>query len=174
MSKNNKKILTRKCSRCKTTKELKEFCKDKKRKLGLAYWCRVCAKETNSIYVKKNPFENNKRAKKWKRDNPLKHKFREYKNSAKRRGILFPLIIEIFENIIKEPCHYCGKHYSNGIDRRDNSQGYLLKNCLPCCEYCNRAKFTRTYEEYMLWIKNLVHYQSTNIATKNKIDDFYA
>ncbi len=163
------------CSICKTKKELKEYTRDKKTKDGLAYRCKICASEYNHVYTKNHAVENNKKAKKWRKNNPLLHKFKEYKNSAKRRGVFFPLTIETFENIIKEPCHYCGKHYSNGIDRKDNSQGYLLENCLSCCGYCNRAKYTRTYEEFMFWVERLIHYQTNGIiGTKSKIPDFYA
>lgn len=168
---------TRKCSRCKIVKDLcsKNFSQDKGRKLGFAYWCKLCANKYNHVYTKNHAIENNRKAKKWRKNNPLLYKFKEYKNSAKRRGIIFPLTIEAFENIIKEPCHFCGTHYSNGIDRKDNSQGYLLENCLPCCEYCNRAKYTRSYEDFLLWIEKLIHYQTTGlIGTKALAPDFYA
>jgi len=36
-----------------------------------------------------------------------------------------------------------------GIDRWDNSQGYLADNVVPCCKDCNRAKNTRTPREFV-------------------------
>jgi hypothetical protein len=30
--------------------------------------------------------------------------------------------------------------YTNGVDRIDNSRGYLLDNCVPCCWDCNQMK----------------------------------
>jgi hypothetical protein len=43
----------------------------------------------------------------------------------------------------------------NGIDRKINSIGYVYENCLPCCEICNKAKGTRTYEEYIEWMNRI-------------------
>lgn len=165
----------KKCSICKFKKQLKDFSKDKNRKDGLSYTCKKCASIYNRIYTKIHAAENNEKAKKWRKNNPLKHKYKEYKNSAKRRGIDFPLTIKEFKNIIKEPCHFCGKNYSNGIDRKNNEYGYFLDNCLPCCGCCNRAKWTRSYEDFMLWIETLVHYQTTGVmGTKSRTPDFYA
>ncbi|KKM81786.1 hypothetical protein LCGC14_1326270 [marine sediment metagenome] len=169
------KKITRKCSRCKIVKELcaKNFSQDKGRKFGFAYWCKPCARKANKKWTDNNPESNRARALRWKRNNPLKHKYKEYKHSAKRRGLVFPLTIKVFEDIIKEPCHFCGTKLAGGIDRKDNSQGYLIKNCLPCCQYCNRAKYTRSYEEFREWIDQLIHYQSMNIGTKSRTPNFY-
>ena len=57
-------------------------------------------------------------------------------------------------------CHYCDEtilwepygSFSNGhhLDRKDNSLGYSLENCVVCCPRCNRAKSNHfTYEEWM-------------------------
>ncbi len=55
-------------------------------------------------------------------------------------------------SIVIEPCYYCGLDYSinkkfkysefkcNGLDRIDNSIGYLKDNVLPCCQYCNAIR----------------------------------
>ena len=36
-----------------------------------------------------------------------------------------------------------------GIDRGDNSKGYLPENLVPCCKGCNRAKSTRSPREFV-------------------------
>lgn len=36
-----------------------------------------------------------------------------------------------------------------GIDRWDNSRGYLADNVVPCCKDCNRAKMTRPPREFV-------------------------
>lgn len=41
----------------------------------------------------------------------------------------------------------------NGIDRVDNSVGYVLSNCVPCCSTCNRMKGTMSSEEFKEKIK---------------------
>jgi hypothetical protein len=98
-----------------------------------------------------------------------------YKNSAKRRNLHFSISITDLIHISKQPCHYCKRLYVcklvsnpqrtnqqskneqliyyNGIDRKDNTKGYVLENCLPCCKVCNRAKNNSSYEEFMEWIE---------------------
>ena len=49
---------------------------------------------------------------------------------------------------------------TNGIDRFDNTIGYELHNCVPCCGFCNFAKGKHTYQEFKNWIKDLVSFNS--------------
>ena len=42
----------------------------------------------------------------------------------------------------------------NGVDRRDNSLGYILNNCVSCCSSCNFAKNNKTEEEFLIWAQN--------------------
>lgn len=44
---------------------------------------------------------------------------------------------------------------ANGIDRKDNSIGYELDNCLPCCEICNIGKNNRSYNDFINYINRL-------------------
>lgn len=80
-----------------------------------------------------------------------------YKSNAKKRRVLYKLTYEDFASIINKPCAYCGDANENvlkkakykdfsytGIDRVDNSLGYVKENTVPCCEFCNRAKLNRT------------------------------
>ena len=83
------------------------------------------------------------------------NKYNSYKSGAKERCYEFKLTIAEFECLIKQSCHYCGtkKQKYSGIDRKDNSKGYLIDNCLPCCSICNRAKNDMKYEDFIDWIK---------------------
>jgi len=45
--------------------------------------------------------------------------------------------------------------YYNGIDRIDNNRGYLLDNCVACCEMCNRAKLTHSRQNFLDWVKKV-------------------
>lgn len=74
--------------------------------------------------------------------------------SAGKRGYEFSLTHdEIKKLIVGAPCFYCGKKpmYSeyikdcgkivfNGIDRVDNSLGYVSGNVVACCKQCNTMK----------------------------------
>jgi len=80
--------------------------------------------------------------------------FRRYRQDAERRSIPFNLTLEEFTEIVSKPCYFCGSEHSNmlinkkgygefrysGIDRVDNSIGYLVGNCLSCCSKCNALK----------------------------------
>lgn len=90
-----------------------------------------------------------------------------YKRHALRRGYEWNLTREEVEKLIVMPCHYCGTVGSNtkitkntieplkynGIDRKNNDEGYHSDNVLPCCCVCNRAKQTMNYDEFVSWIR---------------------
>lgn len=40
----------------------------------------------------------------------------------------------------------------NGIDRIDNTCGYILGNCVPCCKHCNFAKGKMKLHEWIHWL----------------------
>lgn len=76
-----------------------------------------------------------------------------YKANARKRGIKFNLSYKEFSSIIQKDCYYCGDKPSNckkieshdrliynGIDRVNNNLGYQKGNCVPCCDFCNKAK----------------------------------
>jgi hypothetical protein len=100
-----------------------------------------------------------------------------YKNSAKKRNLVWDLSIEEFEFLNKQDCVYCGcppsqsyksqnntgDYIYNGIDRIDSSKGYLKENCQSCCGICNFAKRERTNEEFLDWVKK-VYERSVNVV----------
>lgn len=78
----------------------------------------------------------------------------KYKQSAKKRGLIFDLDYKTFRCITSQNCSYCNVEPSqirypkncqapyvyNGIDRIDNSKGYIKGNVTSCCKICNRSK----------------------------------
>ena len=87
--------------------------------------------------------------------------FLRYKNSAEKRGYSFELTKKDFNHLIFQNCHYCqseplgattyrtGVFKYNGLDRKDNTQGYSLSNCVPCCKRCNRVKQAMDSEDFI-------------------------
>lgn len=71
------------------------------------------------------------------------------KNRAERDGIEINLVDVDIAALICRDCHYCGAPGSVekplGIDRKDNDEGYIYGNCLPCCSMCNFLKGTYGY-----------------------------
>ena len=90
-----------------------------------------------------------------------------YRSGAKDGGRAFNISKKDFKSLTSSNCHYCdsspssvkkknsiaGQDYIyNGVDRKDNNLGYLTSNCVTCCWFCNQAKHTSSYEEFMMWI----------------------
>lgn len=96
---------------------------------------------------------------------------RRYQKQAKDRGLVFGLAREQFRKLTKQNCFYCGtppyqitvgdrgNYTYSGIDRRDNSMGYLPNNCISCCKVCNRAKQAMGYAEFIQWLNQVVRYR---------------
>ena len=94
---------------------------------------------------------------------------RVYKRNAKTRGVSFNLSEEEFTDLTKKNCFYCGvepigcyhpKGYNgpyiyNGIDRVDNSAGYVLENCAPCCTMCNKMKVRMDVNDFLGQIRKI-------------------
>lgn len=68
-------------------------------------------------------------------------RFSHYKKDAKRVGRVFELTREQAFALFQQDCFFCGTQSTSeqlmGIDRFDNSQGYLISNVVPACEICN-------------------------------------
>lgn len=90
--------------------------------------------------------------------------FNRNKRSAVKKHKAFDLTIEEFRKIIYNDCYYCGRKPNanfrskteklhHGIDRVDNSIGYIKENCVPCCKDCNLAKRTLSKENFLNLIK---------------------
>ena len=93
--------------------------------------------------------------------------YNSYVLSAKDRGLSFELTREDVRVITSQRCVYCGGEPSyrknaymprngdyvcNGIDRVDNTKGYTIDNCVPCCRTCNLAKSNTTLTEFRAWV----------------------
>jgi hypothetical protein len=110
--------------------------------------------------------------------------YRSYKHEAEERGLLFELSFSQFIDLTSKNCHYCNSEPSNkcsqdgnngdfiynGIDRKDNTKGYTIENCVSCCKICNRAKADMTYEDFIKWINkvynNIRDKESTNESNR--------
>ena len=119
-----------------------EHCGSTMQKIGSHNTCKICAKNYN------NRTKNN-----------LSRRYSTYKNSAKRRGHDFQLSMEEFSTFQDEPCYYCGDEIQSsgkiGIDRIDNTKGYIIENCVPCCEICNKMKLTLDLNTWLLKINKI-------------------
>lgn len=95
--------------------------------------------------------------------------FWTYQNNARKRKLSFNLTKEQVKNLTQMNCFYCDispnqissttkdqpDYLYNGIDRKDNSIGYELNNCVPCCSICNSAKSNLQLEEFKQWVNRV-------------------
>ena len=122
-------------------------------------------------YLKKNA-EN---AKSWREKNPEKVKenntakmkninsqYKIYIRSAGDKNLVFDLPQEIYTEKIKEPCYYCGetdKHKGfNGIDRMNQQMGYIVDNCVSCCQMCNYMKKSLNENIFLQRVEHILVY----------------
>ena len=124
---------TRKCIYCHEIKPLVEFHRNVREFLKRDYRCKICKNE-RSRECKNTPG----------------HRFSTYVSGAKVRKISFGLSFEDFMLFWEEPCYYCGSEIDGiGLDRKNPSGGYDIKNVVSCCIKCNRAKTIQTTEQFI-------------------------
>jgi hypothetical protein len=117
---------------------------------------------------------------KWRENNPEKVEeandarlkdinahYHNYQYKSNKYRLKFDLSLEQFETIVKMPCHYCGiiqdKGF-NGIDRMDQTQGYVYENCASCCKVCNYLKGS---VDNITFLQRVEHILTQNSMIKN-------
>lgn len=98
-------------------------------------------------------------------DTPLNILISHMRAAAKHRKYNWELTNTQVKEIIQQPCFYCGvppmqgvfvkelRGYTyNGIDRVNNTRGYVADNCVPCCKTCNIAKNNLSYMVFKTWV----------------------
>lgn len=98
--------------------------------------------------------------------NHKKCSYIQYCKRAEKNGIDITMSFSDYNVITENPCYICGKINDNcnenGIDRVDNSKGYILENVRACCAECNYMKID--YCIYDLFEKfSLIYENSKNI-----------
>lgn len=97
------------------------------------------------------------------------------KQSAKIRNYAWDLEDEVVFKLMEEPCYLCGQrggnnhknsrsngggsYRYNGLDRLDNSLGYVMGNVAPCCGQCNLAKGRAPLQEFLSMCARITKHQ---------------
>jgi hypothetical protein len=97
-----------------------------------------------------------------------------YKNSAIKRKHTWNLSISAAKYLFESDCYYCGTapnqisaprsgsgdpNYApnvfiyNGIDRIDNTEGYIDGNVVTCCGMCNTMKRHYSIDEFLAKVR---------------------
>jgi len=111
--------------------------------------------------------------------------------AAKKREHIWGLSKEEVRQITSQNCFYCGipplqsvvslknssryndDYLYNGIDRVDNSRGYILSNCVPCCGKCNRMKFTMSKDDFCFIISRVYKYWVNPLIPEDVLNEFF-
>ena len=99
--------------------------------------------------------------------------YRTYLRNAHNRGHEWRLSEDEFVDLTGRNCHYCGKepaqvihrewyngdYIYNGIDRINNTKGYVARNVVSCCWNCNRLKGRRSVSEFLASVDRIYEHQ---------------
>lgn len=112
-------------------------------------------------------------------------KFNYYKRGAIRRNLNFEISLDFFKKISCMDCFYCGEppkpfnrflesKYDtrrtnprtilrawikvNGIDRKNNSLGYIESNCVAACKKCNLMKHVNSFDDFIEHAKKITNH----------------
>uniref|UniRef100_A0A6C0I5H7 Uncharacterized protein n=1 Tax=viral metagenome TaxID=1070528 RepID=A0A6C0I5H7_9ZZZZ len=123
-------------------------------------------------YLKKQA-EN---AKKWRENNPEKQEivnenkkhskklqYNIYSRNAGVKNLEFTISYDDYVAIVEKSCYYCGilqEKGFNGIDRKDQTKGYILENCVSCCKLCNYMKGSTSNEVFIKRAEHILTFQN--------------
>ncbi len=122
------------CAGCGEEKTADDFYTDNHAPRGRVARCKDCyrAKQKNVINFKPYRREG------------------AYKRDAIKRGLTYELTREQFMAFWRRPCSYCGDEIQTiGLDRVNNSIGYVDGNVVPCCRICNAMKSSMSAAEFV-------------------------
>ena len=105
----------------------------------------------------------------WRAENPVENAWAKYRCSARVRNLEFSIEKELLRDLVTDRCYYCGaaSQPTNGIDRVDNSKGYVFGNVVTCCRTCNLSKSDRSGDEFLDWVRR-VYSHSLNPSLRRK------
>lgn len=122
-----------------------------------------------------NPERKEKRqewAKKYCRSD--ENKYKDYKKKAVKRKREFQITLDEAALLFHEECYYCGVKYNgneednysnnklklNGIDRKNNDEGYIISNVVSCCNTCNFMKRVLDVNVFINKCKHILTYNN--------------
>jgi len=93
----------------------------------------------------------------------------KYKQGARKRALEWRLTDDEARHMFHQPCHYCGLPPQgtfslgypestiryNGIDRVDNTEGYVPGNVVACCKYCQYMKRDLTLDFFLQQVEKI-------------------
>ena len=93
-----------------------------------------------------------------------------YVQRCKNDNIELSITEDDFASIAKDPCFYCGtmekievdgvidERGFNGLDRMDQTRGYIWDNCVSACNMCNVMKKSLHIDVFLKRVEHMVSY----------------
>lgn len=135
-------------------------------------WMKSRQNKMETLGIDEYQKQNTEEAKKWRDKNPdkvlqsnedrksnLKYCYGNYVRSARDKNLEFTISNEDYERIVCGKCYYCDTIADkgfNGIDRKDQTQGYILENCVNCCKMCNYMKCSLSDDVFIKRIEHIL------------------
>ena len=93
------------------------------------------------------------------------HKYHIYKTRAIAREISFEISFDQFLELWQKACIYCRSAIETiGVDRVDNTLGYIPGNIAPCCTTCNLMKRGMNAQAFIDHCKRVDNHQAETTA----------
>lgn len=155
------------CSKCKESKSILLFGKDKRRKDGYSLYCTECTNKISRKNYANNVSSRTVSRNLW-RDNNIDHirAIHTITNHRRKGNIInvsINYVMELFKNTTH--CNICGVELlktienkipmetSPSLDRIDNSNELNENNIWIICHQCNATKRNRTIDEFYEYCK---------------------
>lgn len=87
-----------------------------------------------------------------------RRRFNQTRDNCRRNKMQFLLTLEEFIFFCEQPCFYCKSVIDAtgaGLDRVDNTIGYVITNVVTCCFTCNRMKATQTFDMFLNQVRTV-------------------
>jgi hypothetical protein len=94
--------------------------------------------------------------------NSKEMQYNVYNRNAGLKNLEFSITFEEYSEIVTKECHYCGitqERGFNGIDRKDQTKGYIIDNCTSCCKMCNYMKGSTSDEVFIKRAEHILTFQ---------------
>ena len=155
--------------------EVKKQWKENNYEKVAEYWMNSRQHKIERVGIEEYLKDNANNAQNWRDNNPDKvmgnnenkrnsyeSQYAVYGRSAELKQLEFNITFDEYEKIVKNPCHYCGiiqdrgTEQFNGIDRVNNTIGYILDNCVSCCKMCNYMKKSLSRDVFVNRVEHIL------------------
>ena len=143
-------------------------------------WMDYRQRKIETLGVEQYLKQQAEQAKKWRDNNPDKmvkanedkkndkeNNYKIYKRNADIKNLDFIISYDDYINIVAQNCYYCSivqERGFNGIDRKDQTKGYILENCVSCCKMCNYLKGSTSDDVFIKRVQHILTFQQKIIG----------